>query len=366
MDMQISQIEPWFDDTEKQAIAEYLGSGGWLTEHKKTGEFEELLAAYLGVNHCVAVSNCTTALFCALVAHGIGPGDEVICPDYTFIASATAISWTGAKPVFVDIGLSNLCLDLDLAEQAISPYTKAIMLVSLNGRSPDMHRAVELCETYGLVLIEDAAQSLGSKFGGKFLGTFGDVGCFSFSARKIITMGQGGLIVTNDDEIADRIHKLKNFGRPFPGANMHESVGYNFKITDLQAVIGTEQFKKLLYRISHKKGMYDLYRGLLADVDEITFIDTDVREITPWMVDILVPDPIALREYLKSRGIGTRPMYEAIHNQPAYANPVNHDYYFPNSAYVAEHGLWLPSSSFLKYHQIWQICEEIRRFYKGK
>lgn len=359
MDVQVNQIKPCFDNAEKQAVIEYLDSGGWLTEHKKTREFEGLLADYLGVKHCVVVSNCTVALFCALVAHGIGLGDEVIVPDYTFIASATAISLTGATPVFVDISPSNLCLDLELAELvAITPRTKAIMLVSLNGRSPNMHTVRALCRRYNLVLIEDAAQSLGSKYEGKFLGTLGDVGSFSFSAMKIVSSGQGGAVVTDDDEVADRVRKIKNFGRLSPGARLHETVGYNFKFTDLQAVIGIEQLKKLPYRVAQKKGMYRMYRELLEDIEEVTFTDTDL-EVSPWVVDILVPEPIALHEYLESRGIGTRFAYPAIHSQPAYAQEGD----FPNSEYVAKHGLWLPSSVSLRIDQIRWICREIKEFY---
>lgn len=359
----IHVVEPQFGLEEKEAVIDYFESGGWLTEHTKTREFEKALAGYLGIKHCIALSNGTVTLFAALAACGIGVGDEVIVPDYTFIATATAVSLTGATPVFVDISLSNLCLDLDLAEQAITPRTKAIILVSLNGRAPNMWILNGICRRNNLYLIEDAAQSLGSKYERRFLGTFGHVGSFSFSAMKIISTGQGGAVVTDDDEVADRIRKIKNFGRPSPGANYHETIGYNFKWSDLQAVIGMEQLKKLPYRVSHKKGMFDLYRELLEDIEEITFTDTDLKNITPWVVDILVPDPVALHDYLKSRGIGTRFAYPAIHSQPAYANPVNHDYYFPNSAYVAKHGLWLPSSSNLIGLQIEWICEEVRRFY---
>ena len=353
-----NQMEPWFGEEEKQALIEYMDSGGWLTEYKKTREFEEMIADYVGSKYCVVLSNGTLTLFTALMALGIGPGDEVIVPDFTMIASANAVVLARAGPVFVDISLSNLCLDLDLVEKAIAPRTKAIMLVSLNGRSPDMHRAVELVERHGLYLVEDAAQSLGSRYNGKHLGTFGHVGSFSFSAPKIITTGQGGALVTDSPKLADRIRKIKDFGRRKSGVDYHETMGYNFKFTDLQAVIGIEQMKKLDWRAARKKEMFSLYRSELEGVAGITFVETNLEDTSPWFIDILVRDPLALRTYLEERGVGTRPFYPAIHGQPAYRWPGD----YPNSEYVAAHGLWLPSSSFLSDDDIRRVCLEIRGF----
>jgi len=359
----IKQIEPCFGEEERRAVYDYMSSGAWLTEHKKTQEFEEKLADYLGVQHCVVVSNGTAALFVALKALGIGYGDEVIVPDYTMIATANAVVLAGAAPVFVDILLDDLCLDLELAKDAIGPNTKAIIVVDLNGRSPNMRLAQQIVSEYSITLIEDAAQAFGSKYNGQYLGTFGDVGCFSLSPQKIISTGQGGFVVTNNDELAKKMRQVKNFGRRKVGEHYHEVMGWNFKFTDLQAVIGLEQFKKLPYRISAKKSIYSLYRGHLRDI-ETSFIETDLNDVCPWYMDILVEDPNALIAYLKKQGIDARRVYPAIHSQPAYANPANHDYYFPNSAYVAKHGLWLPSSSSLRIDQIRWICEEVRKFYQ--
>ena len=358
----INQMEPWIGEEERKAVSEYLTSGGWLTEYKKTREFEEMIADYVGSKYCIVLSNGTVTLFTALMALGIGPGDEVIVPDFTMIASANAVVLAGAGPIFVDISLSNLCLDLDLAEEAITSRTKAIILVSLNGRSPDMYRAMELAEQHGLYLIEDAAQSLGSRYKGKLLGTFGHVGSFSFSAPKIITTGQGGALVTDDAELADRIRKIKDFGRRKSGVDYHETMGYNFKFTDLQAVIGIEQMKKLDWRVARKKEMFALYQSELKGVKEVTFAETDLEDTSPWFIDILVPDPSALRNCLDERGIGSRPFYPAIHSQPAYGLSGH----YPNSEYVASHGLWLPSSSFLDDETIKQICGAIRAFYRER
>ena len=357
----INQMEPWFGEEEKQALIEYMDSGGWLTEYKKTREFEQRIAEYVGTKYCCVLSNGTVTLFTALMALGVGPGDEVIVPDFTMIASANAVVLAGAKPVFVDISLSNLCLDLNLVEQVITPHTKAIILVSLNGRSPDMYQAVELAEQHGLYLIEDAAQSLGSTYKGQHLGTFGCVGSFSFSAPKVITTGQGGALVTDDAELADSIRKIKDFGRRQSGVDFYETLGYNFKFTDLQAVVGIEQMKKLSWRVERKKEMFALYQSELADVPQVKFIETNLEDTSPWFIDILVPEPLSLATFLKERGIGTRPFYPPLHSQPPYrVNGV-----FPVSDYVSAHGLWLPSSSFLSDEEIVRICGDIKAFFRS-
>ena len=355
----ISQMEPWIGEEEKRAVVEYLDAGGWLTEFQRTRDFEKAIADYVGSKYCSVVANGTVSLFAALKALGIGPGDEVIVPDYTMIASANAVVLAGATPVFVDVSLSNLCLDIELTEKAMTSATKAIMLVSLNGRSPDMEAFVELARRHHVALVEDAAQSLGSFHKGKHLGTFGQIGSFSFSAPKVITTGQGGALVTDDLELFERIRKIRDFGRRQSGVDFHETIGYNFKFTDLQAVIGIEQMKKLVWRVNRKKEMFALYRDQLAAVSEVQFIETDLHDVSPWFIDILVPEPTRLQQHLKENGIGSRPFYPAIHSQPAYG--VAGD--CPNSEYAARHGLWLPSSSFLTDDDICNMCEAIRLYF---
>ena len=361
----INQMEPWIGEEEKRAIVEYLDSGGWLTEFKKTREFEQMIADYVGSKYASVVNNGTVSLVIALMALGIGEKNEVIVPDYTMIASANAVVLVGAKPVLVDIDRTNLCLDLDLVVEAITPKTKAIILVTINGRYPEMKKFVKFANDHTLFLIEDAAQSLGSRYNGKQLGTFGDVGSFSFSAPKVITTGQGGTLVTDNEELYQKILKIKDFGRVQGGVDYHETMGYNFKFTDLQAVIGIEQVKKLDWRVERKKEMYKLYKDLLEDVNEIEFIDTNLKDTSPWFIDILVRegkkerDKLAL--FLDEREVGTRPFYPAIHTQPPYSW-VKGD--FANAEYVSERGLWLPSASFLSNEDIERICKEIKKCFQ--
>ena len=355
----INQMEPWIGEEEKQAIIAYLDAGGWLTEFKKTRDFEQMIADYTGSRFAIVVANGTVSLTTAILALGLGPGDQVLVPDFTMLASATAVSLAGAEPVFVDVNPTDWCVDLDQVERAITPRTRALMLVSINGRSPDMARAIDLCQHHKLHLIEDAAQSLGSWHKGKHLGTWGQIGSFSFSAPKVITTGQGGALVTDDPVLAEKMRKIKDFGRRQAGEDFYETVGFNFKFTDVQAVIGIEQMKKLAWRADRKKEMFRLYQQELAAVESVRFPVTDLAEVSPWFIDVLVPEPLALKQYLETKSIGSRPVYPALHSQPAF----NQSGHFPGAEYVAQHGLWLPSSSFLSDDDIRRVCQVIREFY---
>ena len=355
----IHQMEPWIGSEERIAVDAYLSGGGWLTEFRKTSEFAAMIAQYVGSKHAFIVSNGTVSLFTALVALGIGNGDEVIVPDYTMIATANAVQLAGARPVFVDVDPATLCLDLNETERAVTSRTKAVLLVSINGRAPDMLRIRQWAQERGIALVEDAAQALGARWNGQHLGTFGVIGSFSFSAPKIITTGQGGALVTDSDELASRIRKIRDFGRRDSGVDFHECIGYNFKFTDLQAVVGLEQMKKLDYRVERKKQIFALYRKLLQDLNEITFLPTNLTEVPPWFIDVFVPDPAALQGHLDRCGIGSRRFYPPIHSQPAYGQSGH----FPHSEYASAHGLWLPSSSSLHDESIERICAEVRHFY---
>ena len=365
----ISQMEPWIGEEEKNAISAYMNSGGWLTEFDQTRKFEQLIADYVGSKYAVAVNNGTVSLTVAAMSLGVGIGDEVIVPDFTMIASPNSLILAGAKPVFVDISRKDLCLDLDKVESAITPKTKAIMFVSMNGRHTDMRRLQSIADRFNLLLIEDAAQSLGSKCCGKSLGTFGQVGSFSFSTPKIITTGQGGVLVTDSNNLYNRMRMIKDFGRSVSGGgpsgtDFHEILGFNFKFTDLQAVIGIEQMKKLAWRVERKKSMFQLYHDLLSNVSQIEFIDTDLAEASPWFIDLIVKERRSeLVSFLKTKGIGTRCFYPAIHSQPPYSNIIGN---FPNSVWASGSGLWLPSSSFLGDEDIVYVCKQINAFFREK
>ncbi len=361
----IYQVEPFITENEVKAVTDYLRSGGWLTEFKKTREFEQMIADFLGVKYAVVVTSGTAALYLSLLALGIGSGDSVVVPDYTMIATPNSVKWAGANVILCDVERDTLCLDLNKVE--LKENTKALMYVAINGRSGNMDDVVRFCKDNNLYLIEDACQAFGSKWNGRFLGTFGDVGVFSFTPHKIITTGQGGAVVTNNEEIYNKVKKLKDFYRVKPGVDIHTGIGFNFKFTDLQAVIGIEQMKKIDWRVKRKKEMYRLYKDLLEDVEGIEFIDTNLEDTSPWFIDILVSGGKEVRDklmsFLDKRGIGTRPFYPAIHTQPPYSW-VKGD--FKNAEYISKHGLWLPSSSFLSDEDIKYVCERIKEFYRQR
>jgi perosamine synthetase len=338
-----------------------MKSGGWVTEYQKTREFEERITQYTGAKYCSVVSNGTISLTLALIACGVGSGDEVIVPDYTMVATANAVKLTGAEVIFVDIHPNNLCMDFNLLQKALSPHTKAVILVTINGRYPEnLEEFVTFCQQHRLKLIEDAAQSLGSFKSDRHLGTFGDIGSFSFSAPKVITTGQGGALVTNNESLIERIRLLRDFGRAEGGSDHYLTMGWNFKFTDIQAVIGIEQMKKLPWRVQRKKEIYALYQQYLDGTPGVTFVPIQLENTSPWFIDILVENGKRdeLIQYLKERGIGTRPFYPALHAEPVYARKGS----YPVAERIARQGLWLPSSSNLDDATIKRICTEVQFF----
>jgi perosamine synthetase len=236
------------------------------------------------------------------------------------------------------------------------------MLVSANGRTPaaGIEPLQALASEFGLALIEDAAQSLGSHYpDGRHVGRAGRVGSLSFSAPKIISTGQGGALITDDDEIAFRLRRLKDFGRSGGGNDIHDSIGYNFKFTDLQACIGIEQMKKLPGRIVRKKRIWQVYRDQLAGVPEIRLFKHELRRTTPWFIDCLAERRGELMKFLEKWQIGSRVMYPPINRQKAYGLGGT----YPVSEQVGEQGLWLPSSNQLSDEEIGRVCGAIRQFY---
>lgn len=359
----IPHIEPSFYGREAEAVSDLIDSGSWLTEFVKTRELEDKIANYVGSTYCHMYPNCTLALYAALQAFGIRQGDEVIVPDLTMIASATAVSMTGAKPVFVDVDPTTLCISDRTAERAITNRTRAIMVVDLNGRSPNNYGELYwLAQRWGLALIEDAAQAFGSRNKcGEFLGTQGDIGCFSFSPHKIITTGQGGCCVTNHSTYDKYLSQYRNFGRSESGGFEHETIGINLKFTDLQAVIGLEQLKSLDWRIKRKKEIFKMYRSLLREY--VHFLPTGLDYVTPWYMDIYTNKRDSLQRFLSARGIGTQKMYPTISTTRAYYDS---KLYNTISMAASTEGLFLPSSITLTDDTIEYMCDMIVDFMKGK
>lgn len=358
----INQMEPSFDEKERDALYQYMLQGGWGTEFKQTRVFEQMIKEYTGAGHCWIMPNGTLSLSCALAAVGVCPGDEVIVPDYTMAATPNSVHLLGAKAVFTDIDRHNLCMDFEQMKAAVTKHTKAVILVSVNGRYPeDIEKFAEFCKEKEIYLIEDAAQSLGSFCRGRHLGRFGVIGSFSFSAPKIITTGQGGALITDDDEMAGKIKKLRDFGRESGGSDHYLTMGWNFKFSDFQAVVGIEQMKKLPERTEIKKKMGRLYAEHLSGIRGVELIPADYETTPLWFMDILCEDRNGLQAYLKEKKIGTRKFYPPLHSEPVY------DYknlQFPVTEEISRKGLWLPSSVTIMDEQIQYVCDMIRSYYE--
>lgn len=352
----INQIEPVFGIGEADALRDYILSGGWGTEHKKSREFESLIREQVGCKYCTLVNNGTMGLILSLMAvAGESCGYEVIVPALTMVATINSVIHLGGKPVIVDID-DNLCLDISKTIKAITPKTSAIIYVSFNGRCGDIERLKTECDKRNIVLIEDACQSFGSMHNGKALGTIGDIGIYSLSPHKIISTGQGGVIVSNNEELYNWCKRYKDFGRLEGGSDLHTEFGINSKFTDFQAVIGIEQIKTIRERIKRKKEIYQFYKDSLDIIGDIEFATIPN---TPWMVDIYVDNPQDLKDYLKDNKIETRLMYPPLHKQPYIKEPIE----LPVSEGFSKKGIWLPSSVNLTDKQLYYICEKIVEYF---
>jgi perosamine synthetase len=252
-------------------------------------------------------------------------------------------------------------MDIDRAISSITDATKAIIYTSLNGRANSLHRLKQACSEKGVFLIEDACQGLGSKKGEKYLGTIGDIGCFSLSPHKIISTGQGGFTATNNEIFAGRMRRFKNSGRDAVGEDFHSFFGINLKFNDLQAVVGIEQLKRIKERIARKKKIYSQYYHALKGVTGLGLSMIPItKEHTPWFVDVYCDTQLELKMYLKDRGIESRLMYPPIYEQPCYSG---FDYLLFGAYDFSTKGLWLPSSVSLSDEDIEYICTTIKKFY---
>jgi dTDP-4-amino-4,6-dideoxygalactose transaminase len=354
----LSWWEPAFGEEEARTVADVVRRG-YVNEGALTKRFTDRVAEALGVRHVLATNSGTVSLFLALKACGVQPGDEVIVPSLTFIATANAVAMCAARPVLADIRFSDLNVDPDSVESLVTARTRAIIPVHINGRVADMQRLRTLASKHGLALIEDAAQALGSRHAGAALGTLGDAGCVSLAPTKIITSGQGGLLLTDRDDIRDAVIRLKDHGRLSRSWNYHPQIGFNFKYSDVYAAIADTQWDRMAERTERSRRQFVLYRDGLAELPGIRFISTDLDSgAIPLWVDALADDAGGLMAWLKTRNIDCRPFWPAIHTQEAY--PGQRD--CPNAAYAAAHGVWFPSGAGKSEADIARVIDEVRRY----
>jgi perosamine synthetase len=330
----IPVARPYIGEDEEGAVLEVLRSG-WITQGPRVAEFEKRFSQYIGCEHAVAVSSCTTALHLALLAQGIGPGDEVICPSMSFIATANSIAYTGAKPVFGDIDPNTFNLDPTEIAKLITPRTKAILVVHQIGLPAEMKTLLAVAAEHNLAVIEDAACAIGSEYEGELIGRpLGTMACFSFHPRKILTTGEGGMITTSDGNLADRLRRLRQHAMSLSDVARHNSktiatetydeVGYNFRMTDMQAAIGMVQLGRLPDFLQRRRELAARYTEGLKD---IAWLQTPVvpancrHNYQSYMVRLLAGSVVtrdAIMQELLEKGISTRRAIMAIHRELPY------------------------------------------------
>ena len=354
--------EPRIGSAEMELVREVLASN-YVNDGHLTTRFEDQVAEMLGCRHAVGVTNCTSAIYLALVALGIKAGDEVVVTDLTFIATANAVTMAGATAVLADVSPHDLTMDPAAFEAAITPRTKAVVPVHVSGRGADLAAISAIAASHGIAVVEDAAEAFLSRANGRALGTIGAMGCLSFSPMKLITTGQGGMVLTDDDGLHTALRQLKDQGRPLRGTggdDMHPVVGFNFKLTNMQAALGLGQLEDIEDRMDHVRRMYRAYERGLKGLNGITLLPCrmDQGELPLW-VDALVEDRDGLAATLKARAVDFRPYWHPIHHQPCYRRD---DGDFPNSTRLSAQAIWLPSAFSVTENDVATVCGHIRDF----
>jgi perosamine synthetase len=343
--------EPLLNGNEKKYLNECIDSGWISSEGPFVREFEERFAARVGRRHGIAVCNGTAALEAAVVGLGIGTGDEVIMPAFTIISCAAAIVRAGALPVLVDSDPATWNMDVSRIEERITPRTKAIMVVHIYGLPVDMDPVLGLAEKHGLKVIEDAAEAHGLMYRGQPCGSFGNISTFSFYPNKHVTTGEGGMVVTDDDALAKHCRALRNLCFQPRKRFVHEELGFNFRMTNLQAALGLAQLERLEQFVERKRHMGKRYTELLGEVKglKLPLPATDYADNIYWVYGVVLADYIpfdaeeAMR-FLGERRIGTRPFFWPMHEQPVFQRMVLFEgERFPVAERLARRGFYLPS-----------------------
>ena len=355
-------FEPLFSGNERDYLLSCVDSGWISSQGAFIEDFEQAFAAYNSMPIGIATSNCTTALHLALVALGIGPGDEVICPDLTFIAPVNMVALCGARPVLVDVEEGSWAINPNLIEEKISSKTKALIVVHPFGHTADMARIMEICSCHGIPVIEDVAEAPAATCDGVTAGTFGIMSCYSFFANKIMTTGEGGMILTQDPNLEKRLRIYRDHGMSREKRYVHVVAGFNYRMTNMQAAIGLAQLEGLDDILARRAVQDAHYRRRLAEADDGRL---SCRPILPycrpvhWLTTVTLRD-IEMRDpllaFLKDNGIDSRQMVNPVHEAVPYADD-NDPSHFPVSRSLSSRSLHLPSGTDLQPDLIDRICD---------
>tara|TARA_X000001382_G_C3160365_1_gene176030 strand:+ start:134 stop:1285 length:1152 start_codon:yes stop_codon:yes gene_type:complete len=368
--MKVPQFMPYVDMEDYEALRQSFEMN-WITEGPKSKEFDERLRSMTNTSYGSFAPNGTLALYLALRAAGIGKGDEVIVPDFTFIATANAVEMTGATPVFADIDKDTFQLDPDSCVKLITRRTKAIMPAHLYGFCCDMDKVRSFAEKYKLIFIEDSAQALGIEWKGQPCGSFGDISCFSFFADKTITTAEGGYVTTNNEKFAESLKYLRNQGRLDRGSFIHPEIGYNFRMTDLQTSLGLSQLNKFDRIVDLKRKVHAMYTEMLCDVDEVEVVqpNENITSFIPFRVVLQVKEESSekLMSFMSEQEIEPRTFFYPLHMQPCFKRYIKHrryrKYSFDNTVTAYNKGVCLPSYAALEPDQVQHVCDTIKKYY---
>lgn len=359
--------EPLLNGNEKKYLNECIDTGWISSEGPFIKEFEEKFAAYIGKKYGVAVSNGTAALEVALYAAGIEKGDEVILPSFTIISCAAAILRLGAVPVLIDIEADTWNINTDEIEAKISDKTKAIMPVHIYGHPVEMGKIMQLSEKYNLIVIEDAAEVHGAEYKNQKCGSIGHLSSFSFYPNKLITTGEGGMVLTDDENFYKRAKSYRNLCFEEQERFLHNSLGFNYRMTNLQAAVGLAQLERIDEIVDFKKEMGEYYVSKLSQIKGIqTQIEKDWAKTVYWMYCIQLDESLGIdakymMDELKKKGIGTRPFFRGMHDQPILKklNLFENEVY-PLTDKAFKYGLYLPSGMTLTIEQIDKVTQAVQ------
>ena len=360
--------EPLLNGNEKKYLIECIDTGWISSEGPFIKKFEEGMAKYVGRKHAIAVSNGSVALDMAIVACGIQKGDEVILPTFTIISCAAAIVRAGGIPVAVECDSKTFNIDINEIERKITPKTKAIMVVHIYGLPSDLNPILELAKKYKLKIIEDAAEVHGQTYYGKKCGSFGDISTFSFYPNKHITTGEGGMVLTDDDKVADHCRSLRNLCFIPEKRFVHHELGWNMRMTNLQAALGVAQLERIDSFVEKKKWIGARYNELLEGVKgiQLPVKEVEYAKNIYWVFPIVLDDSVSydsesFAKALASNGVATRPFFWCMHEQPVLKDMgfFKNDK-FPQAERIARRGLYLPSGLAITEEQIVTVAKVVR------